>query len=164
MMMKLLFLDIDGVMTTVNEGGRNGPFETEIWSQDCVEVLNAVVKESDCQIVLSSDWRLHFNLRQIWDIFKFNKVDRMPLGFTGLASYTSGWTDVKRLEEDRGIEIKRWLGHHGFFPEYKMWCAVDDMNLAPHIDRFVRTNWKKGLTTDGMFDKLVNTLKGVSLE
>ena len=159
MMMKILFLDIDGVMVISDKELHNGPFRTEIWDVRCVEVLNAVIESTDCQIVLSSDWRLHLNLRQIWDIFQFNRVSRMPLGFTGLATLDGGWINVNRLEEDRGIEINKWLATHGFNPPFNMWCAVDDMNLSPHVSRFVRTGWMRGLTTEGVFDKLVDTLE-----
>jgi len=163
MMMKLLFLDLDGVMVVDDDPDRlspvpDGPFRTEMFSKKCVEVLNELVEVTDCQIVLSSDWRLHFNLRQVWDIFKFNKVRRMPLGFTGLATSGSGWMSVQKLEEDRGKEIRQWLAQHGFFPQFHFWAAVDDMNLSPHVSRFVRTDWRKGLTTDGVFDKLVSLL------
>lgn len=159
MQIKILFLDLDGVMV-LEDSVRDGPFNTDMFDPECVRVLNEIIKETDCQIVLSSDWRLHFNLRQIWDIFKFNKVARFPLGFTGEATSGGGWTSVKLLEEHRGIEIKRWLGQHGLQLPFKFWVVVDDMDLSPHVSRFVRTDWERGLVTEGVKEEIIEKLNG----
>jgi len=164
-MLKVLFLDLDGVMVTDRDwqplGWDHGPFDTELFDPECVKVLNRVLRETDAQVVLSSDWRLHLSLTQMWDVFKFNQVERMPLGFTGFeCEEESRRVPAKRLEEFRGLEVTNWLTQHGFGNQFDFWVAVDDMNLSPHCRRFVRTSWKVGLATPGVEEKLVAMLNG----
>ena len=65
--MKILFCDIDGVILPFHNNNKrieipdfNSSFE--LFDSKCVKVLNEIIQETDCEIVISSDWRNHFNL------------------------------------------------------------------------------------------------------
>ena len=163
-MLKILFLDLDGVMVPDREERlvETSVFNSDVFGSECVKILNEIIEETDCQIVLTSDWRLFFSLSQIWEIFKFNKVSRMPIAFTGLATDSGGWPLAARLEEFRGIEIRRWLKQHGleFDNKFDFWVAVDDMDLSPHVRRFVLSPFTDGLAAPGIKEKIIKKLNG----
>ncbi len=70
--MKTLFLDLDGVIVV---GWVNSKFhldwKTKFMKFDAkaVQVLNEILEETGAEIVLSSDWKNHFTLQEMRDIF-----------------------------------------------------------------------------------------------
>jgi len=56
--MKLLFLDVDGVL---NDGYRGYPFLVE----PCLRLLKHIIEETKAQVVLSSNWRLFNEYRGV---------------------------------------------------------------------------------------------------
>ena len=73
-----LFLDLDDIMVTskqyffakVNTLYNGMPFDFK-----CVNVLNKIIDEVNPVIIISSDWKLHYNLKQLNRIFVENKVN-----------------------------------------------------------------------------------------
>lgn len=67
----ILFLDIDGIITTPATRWRD--FDLE-----CVKNLKYIIKETDCKIVLHSTWRnLPENRKRFFYLFK--KYNEIPL-------------------------------------------------------------------------------------
>ena len=88
-----IFLDLDGVLCTFNEYMRP---TSKFWQKHkeakelrlpyqfnskCVKVFNEILIITDADIVLSSDWRTHWNLQELDNIFKYNKVIKSPYLF-----------------------------------------------------------------------------------
>jgi len=91
---KIIFLDIDGVLATHLQFMMNRtkfrkkypeantlripyPFD-----EGCVKIFNEIIEETGADIVLTSDWKLHWDLDEIDKIFKYNQVVKSPFTFT----------------------------------------------------------------------------------
>ena len=125
--MKALFLDIDGVL--------NCATTKERYRDSCIgicpertKILLRILMETECDVVLSSTWRLYPELKQ--------EVEKHI--------YLYGCTD-KVVGEVRGVEIALYLKKH---PEITRYAIVDDSAdmLEEQEDCFFQTTWKDGLT------------------
>jgi hypothetical protein len=164
--MKIIFLDIDGVMSTAQCWGKGSDNEWGAYMFDpkCVKVLNEILKETDADIILSSDWKHHYTLHEMKCIFTHNKVIKGPVGFTP-ALPTNGMD----LEGGRVNEIKLWIKNNAWKNDTK-WVAIDDMNMSETFDvngettggltNFVHCKRvMEGLKQLGLKDKVINFLK-----
>lgn len=94
---KYLFLDIDGVLNSVSwyreEWNKNHVYPQGDFDPKCVELVNRIVEETGCKVVVSSSWRTESNLQSIFDKagleFKIHSIT--PFG------------------SHRGCEIQEWL-------------------------------------------------------
>ena len=116
--MKIIFLDMDGVVNNPREGrGR-------ILSTKAVELLNKLTEISGANIVISSSWRFTAPLIVIIDKLKeygFRYPERV-IGCTALLE-----------NRCRGDEIKLWLKQVPV-ESFVILDDVDDMgNLLPHL-------------------------------
>ena len=160
--MKIIFLDIDGVLATHKEFGMNRTkFQTkhaeakEIhipypFNSGCVKIFNEILDETNAIIVLSSDWRFHWDLNDLDKIFKFNGVKKSPIAIT---------SKIKRklsseLEDDRSYQIKNYVNET--LPD--VWVAIDDLNLSSLGDNFIRTKDMEGLKQTGIKEKIIKIL------
>ncbi len=99
--MKILFLDIDGVLNTTESRIRNGLDHIDM---EKVDLLKSIVFATDAKIVLSSTWRLKDrDLQLVKDAlaeYGMEVYDSTPNGVE-LEPGTLWW--------DRSEEIKDWL-------------------------------------------------------
>lgn len=125
--MKIIFLDIDGVIATSQCWGRgnDNKWGAYMFDPKCVAVLNFILKETGAEIVLSSDWKSHYTLFEMNEIFAHNGVIKGPISFTPSSKSYKG----DNLEGGRSDEIKDWLKHHAWKNDVK-WVAVDDLNMS----------------------------------
>ena len=161
--MKVIFLDIDGVMNSANFYRRKcskswewtnmfGKYISYSVDPDAVILLNRLIKETGAVVVLSSTWRngpqfpaLKEDFRKIGiDIF-----DRCPCW--GL----KGVTDWIRVEDDnghsyttqipRGEIVDAWLKEH---PEVEGYVILDDSDVFTdeHRNHLVITDDEVGIT------------------
>ena len=163
--MKIIFLDIDGVLATHKEFMMNRtkfqtkhPEAKEIripypFNQGCVKVFNEILDETNAVIVLSSDWRFHWDLNDLDKIFKFNGIKKSPIAIT---------SKIKRklssdLEDDRSFQIKKYVDE--ILPD--SWVAIDDLNLSSLGDNFIRTKDMEGLKQTRIKEKIIKKLNDV---
>lgn len=107
--MKLLFLDIDGVLNTKYERQING---IDYIDDQKTRRLQNIVKKTGCKIVLSSAWRLDdADLKMVED-----QLARYGMELFG--------TTPDTLSGGRGVEIKRYLSRFDEIPEF---VIVDDV-------------------------------------
>ena len=66
--MKLLFLDIDGVMT--NDDRVINDRHVYSFSKSCVEVLNQILRTHEVKIILTSSWRTVYDPETIHNPFR----------------------------------------------------------------------------------------------
>ena len=160
-LMKILFLDIDGVMVLEPHKDNNeGIHGHDPFYKPSVNALNQILAVTNCEIVMTSGWRRFFDLEQMKQIFQWNGIQNVPIGFT--QDYHG---DEKELPPGREIEMLRcreimsWLTSHDANGRFS-WCAVDDMDLSFGLDRFVRCPDNKfGLSYKGVPDKVISILK-----
>jgi len=162
--MTTIFLDIDGVITTNREMMQNqmkfwlkNPDAKELripynFNKKCVQILNEILQETECQIVLSSDWRHHWTLDELDKIFKWNKVIQSPIDVTG--NYPKSF---KNLEEDRANEIDLYIEEHNI----KNFVILDDLPLSPHLknNNFIICKDTEGLKQTNHKNKILNLIK-----
>ena len=156
--MRILFLDIDGVMCTTSCYGKgmHNKWEAYMFDPKAVAVLNFILQETGAEIILSSDWRRSYTLQEMREIFAHNFVFKGPIGFTtSLKSYSG-----INLETGRSEEIKNWLEHHAWKNDIK-WVAIDDIDMSQFLgDNFVRCpNEQEGIKRTGIKEKILEILK-----
>lgn len=187
--MKVLFLDNDGVICLSNNWGsrtkkrkrfmkKNPHFSNEIsklpvkyrfdnFDQKAIKVLNQIINETDCEIVVSSDWKLHANLNELGEYYDSQGIVKRPIDITpkmeefdpesnGLFMW-KGWLERKRI-----LEINKYLSKH---PEVTHWVAVDDLNMSNDanqdhgLDNFVWTPKPlQGIKQCGIKEKVLKFL------
>ena len=183
--MKILFLDNDGVICLSNNwGGRDKKrikflkdnpefsektgkipvhFIFDDFDKKAVKVLNEIIEETGCEIVVSSDWRLHANLEEIGEYYTSQGIIKKPIDITGMMEsfdpegyglYTwKGW-----LSRIRCTEIREWLRIN---QGVEKWCAVDDLNMGLEgLENFVLTpSSREGIKKTGTKEKIIEFLK-----
>lgn len=134
--MKILFLDIDGVVNCATTN-----FKTPLWPLDryMAFLVGKIVMYSDCHIVLSSSWRNHPE-----GAAEVKKV----IGYPVLDITCRSWYDkATNHHSTRGEEIQNWLDHH--FETEKYAILDDDSDMLPHqMPNFFKTSWKTGITDE----------------
>lgn len=159
----IIFLDNDGVICLSNNWGtrhtkqkawgkrklsmsmHSVPVEYRFDNFDikAVKVLNEILEQTDADIVVSSDWRLHANLEELGEYYTSQGIIKKPIGLTEVFHYTNwetegrvpadfDWYRTHGREQERHFEIKDWLRSH---PEVKRWVAVDDLHMGIHVEK-----------------------------
>lgn len=125
--MKVLFLDIDGVVncetTTQRHRGTIGidPYMAFL--------VGKIVMDTECEVVLSSSWRHWTDGRE--------EVERQVCRLFDVTPTIHG--------KIRGEEIEAWLMEH---PDVSTYAILDDDDdMLPHQPHF-KTDWKVGITPE----------------
>lgn len=143
-------MDHDGVLCLLD----SKPSE---FDKGAVKVLNEILTAiPDVEIVVSSDWRHHFTLPALKQLYTDQGVIKQPIGFTG---YVSSDANQLQLEQCRVAEIRNWLKTHyiGLVPMLG-WCVVDDMDLSA-LGNFVQTpRIREGIKQTGVKEKIIKIL------
>lgn len=139
--MKLLFLDIDGVLNThwCFENGYCGI------GREQADRLGLILKAvPTAQIVISSSWR-YMILKGAMTLEGFTHL----LSIHGIPAWgrVHGHTDEDHPKIPNHIDCRAYLINR-YVAQHKptAWVAVDDLPLP--LDSFVRTDEKTGLTDD----------------
>ena len=135
--MKVLFLDIDGVICLHEEGAANWGNNTadDEFDKNCCKRLKEILDATGCKLVLSSFWRL--DKADILNMLK----QLLPFGITAF-----DFLGKTPLMTNRGDEIMKFLSRH---PEITTFVAVDDEDFTDGrfpSDRFVLTELEHGIT------------------
>ena len=132
--MKVIFLDIDGVLNVIPQGyDRYGA----IFHQHFVDNLKELVDKTGAKIVVSSSWRLAKTVEWFKEMWMYRKlpgevVDITPdLAFKRKDLSFDYWQSVPR-----GSEIDRWLKEHIEVTNYVILDDDSDM-LVKQFDHFV---------------------------
>lgn len=148
-MEKILFLDIDGVLNSKDYAQKldhpmviNGNGEFPDIDPEAMERLNYIIKETNCNIVLTSGWRYFPNIKE-------------HLVECGLCKPVMDVTIVS--DNSRAYEIYYYLLN----TNCKQFVIVDDndFELSKNFPfNFVQTSFQSGLT-DILKEKIINKLK-----
>lgn len=127
---RICFLDFDGVFTATHRAFISGQ-DFDITS---ARVLDKVLKETNCQIVVSSTWRLGTDMLTLSTYLRLCGI-KAPLH--------KDYKTTEVHDKFRGNQIKLWLDKH---PEVTEYVIVDDDNdmLEEQIDRFIHTDGSEG--------------------
>ena len=141
-MMKVIFLDFDGVITHVESK----------WKFDSAkaDMINEICRECDAKIVVTSSWRIGFQGNI--EIFKssllsdFRVKTNPSMSYDILKSFIENLYDMTDTQGSmRGDEIKRWLDKHDDVENYVILDDDSDM-LDEQLLHFVQTDTYEGIT------------------
>lgn len=135
--MKILFLDIDGVVNCAETFQRHGKYIGI--DPVMAERVKRIIKETGCKVVLSSTWRLDAKSRahvreNVYPFFDVTKS--IGIGF-------------------RGEEVKEWLSRH----DVDVYAILDDERDFFDDQPLFRTSWKTGIT-DEITNAVIEHLNG----
>lgn len=160
----ILFLDHDGVICLATEWGsrfkNKEGFDSlfDRFNQKALDVLNEIIDETDCEIVISSDWRFHATLSQMQQLYKERGIGKSPIAYT---RSDLDWKSFINTDRDRELEVTRVAEINSYIEEHKIekWVAVDDMDLSK-LKNFVQTpRSKEGIKQVGIKEKIIKFLK-----
>ena len=163
--MKVLFLDIDGVLNTkywYTQMDRNTPKDKYGYAFDPNSVANLkrIVEDTGAEIVISSSWKC-MGLSQMEDMWRDRNLPGRIIGITpnSVSDEMLLNADIDSIEllHIRGEEIKEWLMKHA--KRVSSYAIIDDMdNMLPEQQsHFVQTNPEVGIT-EGDADTIITIL------
>lgn len=133
--MKVLFLDIDGVCNSLEYAQRNG---MNLWNKTdpaLNKLVQRIIKETGCKVVLSSTWRLYPDSRKA--------VRRDVCSYIDCTIDMQGGAKWGAVE--RGHEVQEWLDRH---PAVTQYAILDDNSDFLPDQWLFKTTFEKGLTED----------------
>lgn len=165
MTIKMLALDIDGVLNSVdymvaNPGSfdRSGPDHRDMLDPAACARLNRVLQKTGAVIVISSTWRINWSGKQVEGMLHARGCPAaIVIGETPrqYGKYRDGDDALIELAYGRGVEIQMWLDEH---PEVTKFAIVDDSDDMVHLKhKLVRTSAQHGLL-DEHADRLIEML------
>lgn len=145
--MKIIFLDIDGVLNSHRffkerheknaERHFNGDYiEYKLGDIDLKSMvhLNDLLQKTGAKIVVSSTWRKSFSVKQLQELFRRVNLQGEIIDKTAT------------LNTIRGLEIAKWLETR---PEVESFVIIDDDSDMGDLKRFlVKTTFDDGITED----------------
>lgn len=153
--MRVVFLDIDGVLNSVswNEMHSIEISNGELIDEDKVVLLSKIIKETHAAVVLHSAWRFWFGenflpvrkeaekLIKLFDKYGISIYDKTPDLSDDKIKKTKKFSLVKAKE------IITWLGEH---EEVEAFLVLDDLDLHnEEVSKYqIRTDSEVGLTED----------------
>lgn len=155
--MKVIFIDIDGVLATAPcwNMSTDNKWDAYPFDKKAVKVLNEILKETGAEMVLSSDWKYHYTMNQIKEIFiEFNGVIKSPFDKTPFSKeYTA-----MNLEGGRVTEINMWLAENKEKLGITHWVAIDDLKMF-QLENFVHCpKHMEGIKQCGLKQKVIKFL------
>jgi hypothetical protein len=165
--MKTIFLDIDGVLATNKQYMMN---RKKFWDKNdiakdlkipypfdpkCVKIFNEILDSTGADIVLSSDWKLHFSLGDLDKIFKFNGVNKSPIDTT-----VNEDASMSNQTMNRAYQIGDYISKN----DITNYVVIDDLNVGKYMsitneeDKFVLTQNFEGIKQLGIKEKILNIL------
>lgn len=149
--MKVLFLDIDGVLNsrhyweTLRKQGIE--FDNSALDPACIKRIQHVCDTTGALIVISSSWRILFTLDEL----------REKLSGDGLSTPIIGVTPRAIGNKRRGWEINRWLTDNKdrLITHYAI--VDDNSDMSPIGSHLVQTSWNTGIQ-DKHVEKLIKLL------
>jgi histidinol phosphatase-like enzyme len=114
--MKLLFLDIDGVMNTDFHYVRSDKHPDLEFDPEAIKTLEDVIIETDCKIIISSSWRKSRTVAELKEIFSHygEIISKVIVGKTGNFPRVCQRQDEIKLyleyyKNDKKIEVESFV-------------------------------------------------------
>ncbi len=158
-----IFLDIDGVLSLdfdeYTYSNQKKWFEKMIaqcpLNKKAVKFFNDICAVVDPVIILSSDWKDHYDIELMNEFFEWNGITHKITAYTPSA-WGVMFTSFQQLEECRSYEILQYVRER----EIENWVAIDDLDLSPWIpNNFVHTpRANEGIKQTGIKSKILNIL------
>ena len=160
-MSKVIFLDIDGVLSPRWwDSNKQSDNYGRLFDATAVANLSQIVEETEAEIVISSSWK-NVGLVELQNMWRDRDlpgkiVDITPDYMSDELLLKEDSADMDYLYE-RGSEIQGWLLLHG--DDVSRYVIIDDMDdiLPEQQSHFVQTDPEVGITEEDV-DKAVRLL------
>ena len=147
-MMRIIFLDIDGVLNTdryirIQRNHNNGQIA---FDPEAMRNLRLLIGVTNAFLVISSTWRIHYDIKEsLWgDLVRNLKnysIDNRIIGITPV-------TEKNSRTKERWQEIESWLLHNQDKGIDSFVIIDDEWDMGIFKDRFVRCQGYIGLTDE----------------
>lgn len=132
--MKVIFLDIDGVLNTEFQDKDEYGF---LFNQECVNNLKLILENTGAWIVLSSTWRMAGH-KVIWQMWKDRGLPGVILDLT-----------TRKTDNHRGEEIAQWVQPCLYIPDFNYVILDDNSDMLSHqLDHFICVDVLDGLSLE----------------
>jgi len=190
--MKVIFLDIDGVLQAYNSGNRfrvdrdalrdklSREFNIDYsiyhkydvaacyldWDKDAVERIRRIIRETDSKIVISSDWRCKEKPNKMRDFLTLWNLEEYLLGETEIINKEEMKEAIEYIES-LGDENYSWraveiLDYVYKHNEINNFVAIDDRDISTGLDGHFVKT--KNLITDEETDRCIEILNNPKYE
>lgn len=141
--MKIIFLDIDGVLTSARTGWMN-------WDIYATTFLKWACEQSGSKIVISSTWRCNRDRKFFADIFGDEIIHE---------DWKTPWNLMDLKMNCRGDEIQAWLNNHPEipilpegYPDVVSYIIIDDdADMLPsQMANLIKTDSMNGIVFENM--------------
>lgn len=136
----IIFLDFDGVLCNPRACLAVG--DTGCYSYldpIACQLIKRLCTEHNCRLVISSSWRLLYDLYAIQGI-----LNAACAGLGSLMYTTEKWRTVSSDDGYRGREIKEWVDKYS--TEFNRFVIIDDdSDMEPLMESFVKTDAYDGI-------------------
>ena len=136
---KIIFIDIDGPLAwatwmdgkvKINENTSDEFTIPYAWVKEDCEALAKICEATNAELVLSSDWKMHYTLKQMSDVFiEYGIYAKLIDITTHMNTRQMGiWNKMSSpsLEFERAHQIVKWVKDN----KISNWIAIDDMKLS----------------------------------
>ena len=155
--MKIIFLDIDGVLNSSEYRNRMGrKYYSEIIDRSKMPLLKEIVEATDAKIVLSTSWRKFWNQGE-HQLDSIGQHINTVFAEFGLSVHSK--TPV-RENAGRSAEIAAWLDGKRYVEEY---AILDDRDFGWSAEQrvhFVRTDQNGDGLDDVQAQEVIDVLNG----
>lgn len=154
-MTPIIFLDIDGVLNCRATAGVRPT--SHRFDLDKVALLDAFVRETDADVVISSSWRRHYPLTEIIGFLRERGFTGRVIGVTPILNiaYVPSARGVVQSTEitpegfhpcERGLEIDHWRNEHERLDDpFLIFDDGLDFTESQQVNHLVRTTFEVGL-------------------
>jgi len=159
--MKIIFLDIDGVLNSVEsckDHQDKGIFD-DVPHRTHISCLNKIIEATNAKVVISSVWRKSASSLHILRLlsvlgFKGNVIGSTPIIDDFRGNEIQAW--INRFENN-----KDWINKNEGLEKLESFVILDDDSDMEHLIPFlVQTDGEIGLT-DELADKAIKILSGI---
>ena len=169
--MKIIFLDIDGVLNSqlwylrIRNGETSCHDDVGLHNRNidttAVKFLNTLIDETGAKVVITSTWRLGRTIGELQSILESAGFVGEVIGKTEDLRYGSGGESILR-----GNEILHWIKSNEalldcYYNDFKSYVIIDDDSDMLYWQRnnFVQTDGYVGMTPTTIFKskKILNT-------
>ncbi|MCM3268818.1 HAD domain-containing protein [Paenibacillus elgii] len=145
--MKIIFLDIDGVLVTSRHMVQSKKYFGHEFDPECVRNLQEILEKTEAKIVVSSSWREGRILKQLQSIFEINGIKKV-VGMTPIIEGAIRGKEIKEYLNDilnSGVEVDKFV------------IIDDEEEMGELDDHLVETSFETGITK-AIADKVIHFL------
>ncbi len=140
--MKIIFLDIDGVLNS-HKSGINNEGSLIVFSEEAIHTLNSVIRETGAVVVVSSSWRCSYTQEGMQALLASKGINCKVVGMTPDLTKLDASTNL-HIAVPRGEEILTWLRETK--ENVESICIIDDGDDMQSLrSKLVQTTWDSGL-------------------